>query len=79
MVFELEDGEDKEEGEKADDGDDGKEDSAEVFALLDFAVNAEDAGFVFVAVGEAVDANGEGDDSENTDNDKNCFHELIIA
>lgn len=54
----LEGGEDEKEGEKADDGDDGEDDGAKVFAALDFAVDAEDAGFVFVAIGEAVDANG---------------------
>lgn len=70
----LEGGEDEKEGEETDDGDDGEDDGAEVFAALDFAVDAEDAGFVFVAVGEAVDANGEGDDSENADDDENCFH-----
>lgn len=54
----LEGGEDEKEGKKADDGDDGEDDGAEVLAALDFAVDAEDAGFMFVAIGEAVDANG---------------------
>lgn len=54
----LEGGEDEKEGEEADDGDDGEDDGAEVLAALDFAVDAEDAGFMFVAIGEAVDANG---------------------
>lgn len=74
-----EDGENEKEGKKTDDGNDGEDDSAEVFAALDFAVDAEDAGFVFVAVGETINANGESDDGEDADDDENCFHDLIIA
>ena len=75
----LEGGKNEKEGEKTDDGDDGEDDGAEVLATLDFAVDAEDVGFVFVAVSEAINANGEGDDSENADDNENCFHDLIIA
>lgn len=75
----LEDGEDKEESEKADNGKDGEDDGAEVLAALDFAVDAEDVGFVLVAGGEAVDAEADDGDSENAEDDENGFHGLIIA
>ena len=75
----LEGGKNEKEGEKADDGDDGEDNGAEVLATLDFAVDTEDVVFVFVAVSEAINANGEGDDGENTDDDKNGFHILIIT
>lgn len=74
-----EDGENEKEGKKADDGDDGEDDSAEVLAALDFAVDAEDIGFMLVAVGETINANGKSNDGENADDDENCFHDLIIT
>lgn len=42
-------------------------------------MDAKDIGFMFVAISEAIDANGEGNDSENADDDENCFHDLIIT
>lgn len=42
-------------------------------------MDTEDAGFVFVAIGETINADGKGDDCENANDDENCFHDLIIA
>ncbi len=42
-------------------------------------MDAEDVGFVFVAVSETINADGEGDDGKNADDDENCFHNSIIA
>lgn len=77
----LEDGEDEKEGEETNDGDDGEDNGTEVLAALDFAVDAEDAGFVFVVICEAINADGEGDNRENTNNDEDScgFHDSIIA
>ena len=75
----LEDGESEEERKEADDGNNGKNDGTEVFAALDFAMDAKDVGFVLVAGRDTVNTGGEGDDNENADDDKNGFHGLIIA
>lgn len=42
-------------------------------------MDAEDIGFMLVAISEAINANGKSNDGENTDDDENCFHDLIIT